>query len=136
MGACLPCGNHNSFFLWRGEIISTEQANFDGTKFYGGKNEVEYREESTPVGSFPANALGLHDMHGNVWECCNDWYAEYPQEDADDPQGPQEGEFRVTRGGSYFNPASFVRSAFRKWEVQTDRGNIHVGFRAAMTFTP
>jgi len=72
-----------------GETISTDQANFDGSSVhYGnGKNGV-FRSRTTPVGSFPANAWGLYDMHGNLWQWCADVYAEYPQNAVVDPQGP------------------------------------------------
>ena len=77
-----------------------------------GKKGV-YREKTTPVGSFPANAWGLHDMHGNLWEWCQDWYGDYPQKEVVDPQGPEKGEARVLRGGSWFDNPMYCRSAFR-----------------------
>jgi len=99
-----------------GETISTDQANYHGDFVYGNGKKGVFRNKTTPVGTFPANAWGLHDMHGNLWQWCQDWYAaEYPKNDVTDPQGPEKGEYRVLRGGSWcFNPG-FCRSAFRDW---------------------
>src|ERR1700681_1013064 len=83
-----------------GETISTEQANYKGDVTYGNGKKGVFRQKTTPVGSFPANAWGLHDMHGNVFEWCQDLYADYPQKDVVDPQGPNKGNSHVLRGGS------------------------------------
>ena len=96
-----------------GETISTDQANYNGNYIYGNGKKGVYREKTTPVGSFPANAWGLHDMHGNVWQWCQDWYGDYPQKDVVDPQGPEKGEYRVLRGGSWIYDPRYCRSAFR-----------------------
>ncbi len=105
-----------------GETISSDQVNYDGEKVYGDGKKGVRRGKSTPVGSFPANAWGLHDMHGNLWEYCQDWYGEYPKEDVVDPQGPQTGERRAMRGGSFIEPPATCRSAYRsRIDPQLDR---------------
>lgn len=89
-----------------------------------------------PVGKKAANAWGLFDMHGNVWEWCRDWYAEayLPGVDGQpvaDPLGPPAGAYRVNRGGSWRSSADTCRSAFRHWLAPNDRGN-GLGFRLAL----
>ena len=96
-----------------GETISTDQANYDGNHTYANGKEGVYRKKSTPVGNFPANAFGLYDMHGNVWQWCQDRYGDYPQNDVVDPQGPVAGQYRVLRAGSWYNYPSACRSACR-----------------------
>jgi len=68
-----------------------------------------------PAGWKQPNALGLYDMHGNVWEWCQDWYAAYPWE-ATDPAGPSSGAYRVLRGGSWRDNAGNCRSASRNYD--------------------
>ena len=96
-----------------GETISTEQANYFGENVYGSGKKGVNRGKTTPVGSFPANAWGLHDMHGNVWQWCQNWCGVYPQKDVVDPQGPDTGKYRVLRGGSWGHSPGYCRSAFR-----------------------
>jgi len=69
---------------------------------------------TTPVGRFPANAWGIHDMHGNVYQWRQDFYGPYPKTDAIDPDGPKEGKYHVVRGGSLLMEDHWCRSACRQ----------------------
>jgi formylglycine-generating enzyme required for sulfatase activity len=81
-----------------------------------------------PVGEKPANAYGLYDMHGNVWEWCWDWYGTYPTSSQTDPMGASSGSGRVTRGGSWSHAAQYVRSANRSDATPSNRSYLN-GFR-------
>lgn len=90
--------------------------------------------QTHPVGEKKANAWGIYDMHGNVWEWCSDWYGEYPKGAVSDPVGPLKGSGRVYRGGSWGNEAASYRSAYRNWSSPDDRIiNFGNGFRLALS---
>ena len=101
-----------------GPTISPDQANYDGNFTYGDGNKGANRKTTTPAGSFPPNPWGVYDMHGNVWEWCQDKY----------PGG--EGH-RVLRGGSWYDPPRYCRSAGRCRFAPAYRFAL-IGFRVAM----
>ncbi|MBN2308798.1 MAG: formylglycine-generating enzyme family protein [Candidatus Hydrogenedentes bacterium] len=118
-----------------GETISTDQANYDGNDTYGNGRKGEYREKTTPVGSFPANAWGLHDMHGNVCEWCEDWYdtnyyANSPERDPRGPRPPTSCSHRVIRGGCWRHVPRSCRAADRAGSTPDERDDGR-GFRVA-----
>jgi formylglycine-generating enzyme required for sulfatase activity len=100
---------------------------FDEMAWYSGNSG----SKTNPVGTKQANDWGLHDMHGNVWEWCRDWYGDYPSGVASDPQGSAAGSFRVRRGGGWFNDPLNCRSACRNRSTPDGR-YLSIGFRVVV----
>ncbi len=121
------------FGIGDGCALSSRQANFDGNRPYGGADKGPYLEATCAIGSYRANALGLCDMHGNVWEWCQDWYALYPAGAVTNPTGPAEGSDRVVRGGSWLDQGWECRAANRNGRAPARRSGA-LGFRLALSF--
>ncbi|MFC1885135.1 formylglycine-generating enzyme family protein [Thermodesulfobacteriota bacterium] len=115
-----------------GKCLGAVQANYRGNFPMPGCGKGPNRGKTMPVASFKPNAWGLYDMHGNVWEWCQDWYGDYPDVPVADPVGPSSGLYRIRRGGSWFDFARDCRSAHRRWFTPDTRYDI-LGFRLALS---
>jgi formylglycine-generating enzyme required for sulfatase activity len=124
-------GTDGPFYF--GKCLSTDQANYNGNYPLEGCSKGEFRDKTTPVGSFDANNYGLYDMHGNVREWCQDWFGNYPTSAVTDPTGPENGADRVLRGGGWIFNAWYCRSAFRDRSRPGNRDD-YTGFR--LVFSP
>ncbi len=127
-----------------GETITTDYGNYRGTDWdYGGKTysgsygqgaKGIFREQTTEVGSFPANAFGLYDMHGNLWEwCLDDWHENYEGAPTDDSawlnnDNNNSSQNKVRRGGSWYDTPQYCRSACRYYAFPEYR-YYYLGFR-------
>lgn len=108
-----------------------EIARYKGTQHDGKGGYTEH----TIVGSYLPNAWGLYDMHGNVWELCLDWHLDWwemgSSDPLTDPLGPKGGKYRVSRGGAYYAPAMYERSAHMSYYGVSDKYE-YVGFRVVV----
>jgi formylglycine-generating enzyme required for sulfatase activity len=124
-----------------GDALSSKQANFNGNFPYGGAEKGPFLGRTAKVGSYPPNAWGLFDMHGNVYEWCNDWYDPdyYKKSPKENPRGPEKGAvptgfdnyfFVVVRGGCWLDEGRACRSA-RRFRLQQSEPYRWTGFRVA-----
>ena len=112
-------------YSWGDTIVKTN------ANYAGGAGVGMRLEETEPVGKYPANAWGFHDMHGNVYEWCADWSDKYPSGSVTDPEGPASGKSRVKRGGSCGSLGKFLRSGDRSGSLPHYRSN-STGFRVGL----
>jgi formylglycine-generating enzyme required for sulfatase activity len=141
--AC-KAGTNTPYYL--GSTITPDLANYNGNYIYGSGRKGKYREKTTEVGTFSPNAFGLYDMHGNVWEWCeDDWHSNYQNAPSDGTAWIKEFNisnrkefninnrkvkviYKVLRGGSWYNSPVFCRSAAR-YMLSQDLSNSYRGFR-------
>jgi formylglycine-generating enzyme required for sulfatase activity len=112
------CRGETTTAYFFGNEITPKDANFGGSNL--GK--------AVPVASKKANAYGLHDTHGNIWEWCEDWYGAYVEGKVTDPKGVEMGTHRLVRGGSFYDAESDARSSNR-YSVSPVIRNGYIGLR-------
>ena len=118
--------------------ITGELANYRASETYADEPKGKYRKQTTPVGQFPPNAFGLYDMHGNVWEFCQDvWHDDYNGAPTDGSAWETGGHSttRVRRGGSWCINPRRCRSANRDFYLSVETVNYYIGFRL-VSFPP
>jgi formylglycine-generating enzyme required for sulfatase activity len=132
-------GTTTAFYF--GNQLRSGMANFDGQFEYDAtvgtinNSSGTYLQQTTPVGSYEANLLGLYDMCGNLYQWCQDWYGPYPAGNVTDPQGQPTGTQRVLRNNGWNASGQYCRSAQRgSFEPTGSFGN--AGFRIILSPNP
>lgn len=98
---------------YTGKCLTDQQANVSGKSVLAGCERFPGSDGPGPVAQYAPNPWGFHDMLGGTWEMCADWYGPYENGPVTDPRGPEEGQYRVIRGGSWHFQAIHARAANR-----------------------
>ena len=116
------------------EIYSfgSDKSQLDNYGWFKGNAWDEGEKYAHPVAQKKPNEWGLYDMHGNVYEWCQDWYADYPSGSFEDPKGPSKGTRRIIRGGSWNFYSWGCRSSYRDFSAPS-AANSHLGFRLCLS---
>jgi formylglycine-generating enzyme required for sulfatase activity/uncharacterized caspase-like protein len=129
-------GTMTEFYF--GETITTDLAKYNGNETYGTGPKGIYREQTTDVGSFPPNAYGLYDIHGNVWEWCLDhWHDDFREAPTDGSAWVAGGysDRRLIRGGSWHSNPAYCRAALR-YNYDPAARAYNLGFRVVSAVFP
>jgi formylglycine-generating enzyme required for sulfatase activity len=125
-----------------GETITDKLANYIANYTFADEPKGEDREKTTTVGSFPPNSFGLYDMHGNVWEWCEDnWHENYDQAPVDGSawifkiENDNRSQIRLLRGGAWFNYPDRCRAGYRR-RYDPDFDDNNIGFRVVCGGAP
>lgn len=130
------CRAETSTPFYFGKTITTDLANYNGKYIYNREAKGIYRDKTTFVGKFPANSFGLYDLHGNVWEWCEDnWHSDY-QNSPDDGSTwlGKNDNYPVVRGGSWYNSPKDCRSTNRVFYNSKVGFTFNIGFRCVCCF--